>query len=104
MNSPHPVEPWHRKDATAILGSLGTSPESGLGSHDARVKLEEIGANEIERQRGHGVLRLFAHQFRDVMIALLIGAAIISGWLGDVIDTVAILVIVLIAVRIAGAT
>ena len=75
MNSPHPVEPWHRKDATAILRALGTSPESGLGSHDARVKLEEIGANEIERQRGHGLLRLFAHQFRDVMIALLIGAA-----------------------------
>jgi len=96
MNSPQPVEPWHRKDATAILRALGTSPESGLGSRDARVKLEEIGANEIERQRGHGLLRLFAHQFRDVMIALLIAAAIISGWLGDVIDTVAILVIVVL--------
>jgi Ca2+-transporting ATPase len=96
MNSPHPVEPWHRKDATAILRALGTAPESGLSSGDARVKLEEIGANEIERQRGHGVLRLFAHQFRDVMIALLIAAAIISGWLGDVIDTIAILVIVVL--------
>jgi Ca2+-transporting ATPase len=96
MNSPHPVEPWHRKDATAILRALGTAPESGLSSGDARVKLEEIGANEIERQRGHGLLRLFAHQFRDVMIALLIAAAIISGWLGDVIDTVAILVIVVL--------
>ncbi len=96
MNRPHPVEPWHRKDATAILRSLGTSPDQGLGGRDAREKLEEIGANEIERQRGHGVLRLFAHQFADVMIALLIVAAIIAGWLGDVIDTVAIVVIVVL--------
>jgi Ca2+-transporting ATPase len=94
MNRPHPVEPWHRKDAAAILRSLGASPESGLGSREARAKLEEFGANEIERQRGHGILRLFAHQFADVMIALLVAAAIISGWLGDVIDTVAIVVIV----------
>jgi Ca2+-transporting ATPase len=96
MNTPHPVEPWHRKDAAAILRSLGTSPDFGLSGPDAREKLEEIGANEIERRRGHGVLRLFAHQFADVMIALLIAAAIISGWLGDVVDTVAILVIVVL--------
>ncbi len=94
MNRPYPVESWHRKDAAVVLRSLGTSPETGLGSRDARVKLEEIGANEIERQRGHGVLRLFTHQFADVMIVLLIAAAIISGWLGHVIDTVAIVVIV----------
>jgi Ca2+-transporting ATPase len=94
MNRPHQVESWHRKDAAAILSSLGTSPEFGLGGRDARAKLEEVGANEIERQRGHGVLRLFVHQFADVMIALLIAAAIVAGWLGDVIDTVAIVVIV----------
>ena len=88
------VEAWHRKDAAAILRSLGTSPDVGLSGRDARAKLGEIGANEIERQRGYGVLRLFAHQCADVMIALLIAAAVISGWLGDVIDTVAILVIV----------
>ncbi|MDH3906532.1 MAG: HAD-IC family P-type ATPase [Gammaproteobacteria bacterium] len=96
MNRPHPVEPWHRKDAATILRSLGTSPDFGLSERDARVKLEEIGANEIERQRGPGVLRLFGHQFADVMIVLLIAAAIIAGWLGDVIDTVAIVVIVLL--------
>jgi Ca2+-transporting ATPase len=94
MNSPHATEPWHREDAAAILRSLGTSPETGLGSPDARIKLEQIGANEIAPQRGHGVLRLFAHQFADVMIALLVAAAIVAGWLGDVIDAVAIVVIV----------
>jgi Ca2+-transporting ATPase len=94
MNRPHQVEPWHRRDAATILNSLGTSPESGLSGRDASMKLAEVGANEIERQRGHNVLRLFAHQFADVMIALLIAAAIVAGWLGDVIDTVAIVVIV----------
>jgi Ca2+-transporting ATPase len=94
MSRPHAVEPWHREDAAAILRSLGTSPDVGLSARDAREKLEEVGANTIEQQRGHGVLRLFAHQFADVMIVLLIAAAIIAGWLGDLIDTVAIVVIV----------
>ena len=96
MNMPHTVEPWHRKDARAVLASLGTSPDDGLGQSEARRKLEEVGANEIEPQRGHSMLRLLAHQFADVMIALLIGAAIISGWLGDLTDTVAIVVIVVL--------
>ena len=96
MNTPQTVEPWHRKDAAAILASLGTSPERGLGRNEARTKLEEVGANEIEPQRGHGILRLFVHQFADVMIALLIAAAIVSGWLGDMIDTIAIVVIVVL--------
>ena len=96
MNTSDPFEPWHRKDAVAILRSLGTSPERGLGHGEARAKLEEIGANEIEPQRGHGMLRLLAHQFADVMIVLLIGAAVISGWVGDMIDTVAIVVIVVL--------
>jgi len=94
MSRPRAVEPWHRKDAAAILRSLHTSPDVGLSARDAREKLGEVGPNEIERQGGYSVLRLFAHQFADVMIALLIAAAVISGWLGDVIDTVAILVIV----------
>ena len=96
MNAPHTVEPWHRKDARAVLQSLGTSPDYGLSGGEARVKLEEVGANEIEPQRGHGMLRLLLHQFADVMIALLVGAAIISGLLGDTIDTVAIVVIVVL--------
>jgi Ca2+-transporting ATPase len=96
MNTPQTVEPWHRKDAGAILASLGTSPDYGLGRKEAREKLEEIGANEIEPQSGHGIFRLFVHQFADVMIALLIAAAIISGWLGDAIDTIAIVVIVVL--------
>ena len=94
MSRSHTVEPWHRQDARAILTSLGTDLERGLSRSEARAKLEEVGVNEIERQRGHPVLRLLVHQFADVMIALLVGAAIISAWLGDVIDTVAILVIV----------
>ena len=96
MDTPHTVEAWHHRDARAVLASLGTSPEYGLSRSEARAKLEEVGPNEIEAHRGHGVLRLLTHQFADVMIVLLVAAAIISGWLGDMTDTVAIVVIVLL--------
>jgi Ca2+-transporting ATPase len=96
MNIPQMVEAWHRRDARAVLAALGTSPEYGLSRSEARARFVEVGANEIEAHRGHGILRLLAHQFSDVMIVLLVGAAIISGWLGDMTDTVAIVVIVLL--------
>ncbi len=96
MNTPQTAEPWHCRNAGAVLASLGTSPDYGLSRDEAREKLGEVGANEIEPQRGHGIFRLFVHQFADVMIALLIVAAIVSGWVGDVIDTIAIVVIVVL--------
>ena len=96
MNTPQTVQAWHRRDARAVLALLGTSPEAGLSGRAARAKLDEVGTNEIEAHRGDGVLRLLAHQFADVMIVMLVGAAVISGWLGDVTDTVAIVVIVLL--------
>jgi Ca2+-transporting ATPase len=96
MNTPHTEEAWHQRDAGAVLESFGTSAERGLSRSDVQARLEEVGPNEIEAQRGHGILRLLAHQFADVMIVLLVAAAIISGWLGDMTDTIAIVVIVLL--------
>jgi Ca2+-transporting ATPase len=96
MNTPYTEQAWHQRDAWAVLESLRTSPEQGLSRSEVRARLDEAGPNEIAARRGHGVLRLLAHQFADVMIVLLVGAAIISGWLGDMTDTIAIVVIVLL--------
>jgi len=87
---------WYRQDAGAILRALGTSAESGLSASDAALKLEAVGPNEIQGDQPPTLLRLLAHQFADFMIALLVVAAVISGVVGDIIDTVAIIVIVVV--------
>jgi len=92
---PH-QDAWHRHEAGDILRALGTSIETGLPASEAAAKLDAIGPNEIEGDQPPTFFRLVLHQLTDLMIGLLIVAAIISGLLGDIIDTIAIVVIVVL--------
>ena len=59
-------------------------------------RIAEHGLNELLEKKKKPAWLLFLKQFNDFMILLLIVAAIISGLIGDVGDTVVILVIVLL--------
>ncbi|MDH3440054.1 MAG: HAD-IC family P-type ATPase, partial [Gammaproteobacteria bacterium] len=96
MTDAAPSKTWYRQEADDILRTLGTSIDAGLASSDAADKLEVIGPNEIEGDKPPDFLHLVIHQLKDLMIGLLVVAAIISGVLGDVIDTIAIIVIVVL--------
>ena len=85
---------WHGQHADSALAALGVSAETGLSDRSAADKLRTVGPNEIESDRPASFLTLLGHQLADFMIGLLIVAAVISGLLGDVIDTIAIVVIV----------
>ncbi len=87
---------WHREDANSILRALGTSTKSGLSTADANAKLAAVGPNEIEGEQPPTFLRLLTRQLTDFMIGLLVVAALISGILGDIVDTVAIIVILVV--------
>jgi Ca2+-transporting ATPase len=73
---------WHETSPEAILDSLETDPETGLGSDDARQRLEVYGPNEIREHAETSALRLFLSQFQDTLIFLLIGAAVLSLAIG----------------------
>jgi Ca2+-transporting ATPase len=71
-------------------------PHSGLDQATARARLAEFGKNQIARARATPAWRIFLAQFASPLIWLLMGAAAISGWLGEAADAIAIAVIVLI--------
>ncbi|MEE9203492.1 MAG: calcium-translocating P-type ATPase, PMCA-type, partial [Nitrospirales bacterium] len=56
----------------------------------------EYGPNEIREHRARSPWRMFFDQFTDFMILVLIAAAIVSGIIGELVDTIAILIIVLL--------
>lgn len=87
---------WHTQEATAILEALGSTIESGLSTSEAAARLAVSGPNEFESDRPPTILKLVANQLADFMIGILILAALISGFLGDIVDTIAILIIVLL--------
>ncbi len=70
--------------------------ESGLTSDEINKRLLKHGLNEIPDKKSVSIWQLIARQFFDFMILILILAAIISGYLGDIADTLIIIIIVVL--------
>lgn len=87
---------WHTLTTDEAAQRLKTNPQSGLSSADAAKRLAQYGANELKEKRARSLWRMLLDQFADFMIIVLIGAAVVSGIVGDVEDTVAIIVIVIL--------
>jgi len=80
-----------------VLETLGTDAADGLSQEEAARRLVEIGPNNLGSDTGPSRLSLFLHQFRDVLIWVLLVAALISGLLlEEWIDAGVILAIVII--------
>lgn len=91
---------YYNMSAQQALKSLGSSP-IGLTSSEAGSRLEKFGANELEKGKKTGFLKLLLSQFKDVMTILLIAAAAVtaviaflSGDSSDLTDTFIILFII----------
>lgn len=81
-----------KEDSIAML----KSSEKGLSAHEAEERLKNIGPNQIEEGKKRSIWQLYLDQFKDFMILILIGAAVISGVIGEVKDSIAIIIIVLL--------
>jgi len=86
---------WHTVEVEEVLKQLDTSVK-GLSSSKAQQVLLEQGANIIPETRQRSLLSMILGQFTDFMIMVLIVAALISGFIGEPQDTIAILVIILL--------
>lgn len=86
---------WHRKSVEEVIAGTDSRPE-GLSAAEASQRLEQYGPNELVEKKRKTALNMFLDQFRDFMILILIGAAVFSGFVGELSDTIAIVVIVLL--------
>lgn len=86
---------WHLLPLPEIAQLLNTTP-AGIDNLTASQRLIEHGKNQITDKKKKTVIRMLLHQFMDFMILVLIAAAVISGILGDVTDTVIIFAIIVI--------
>ncbi len=86
---------WYRKSAEAVIAELRTST-AGLSAREAAQRLADEGPNELEVKEKPHPFMMFFSQFTDFMILILMVAAVIAGFLGEAVDTIAIIVIVLL--------
>jgi P-type Ca2+ transporter type 2C len=86
---------WHKLTSDEIFEKLGTS-NRGLSTATAEEKLQQFGPNELREGKKKSTALLLLAQFKDVMILILLGAAIISGFIGELTDSIVILIIVVL--------
>ena len=85
---------WHTIEAGETVQRLESSWR-GLTTTDAQRRKDLYGSNIIPDQRQRSFVMMLLMQFADFMIIVLLLAAVISGFVGEAADTIAILVIVL---------
>lgn len=68
----------------------------GLTEKEAAERLKKDGENVLEDKKKTSAVKIFAGQFRDVMVMILLCATVISVLLGEVTDAITIILIVLI--------
>jgi Ca2+-transporting ATPase len=86
---------WHSQSAEEVLAQLASTSE-GLSSHEAAQRLETNGLNELKEGKPISPLKIFLGQFKSLIIWILIAAGVISGLLGERVDAIAILAIVVL--------
>jgi len=87
---------WWHLGTDEVVRTLETDAKAGLRSAVADEKLRTAGPNELQEKKGRGPLAIFLDQFKSLMIGVLIAAALVSGFLKEWVDALAILAIVIL--------
>ena len=85
---------FYRLDVNASFAELKTDAKSGLSPEEAARRRVEFGENKLPAGEQVKLLELILSQFKNIMVIILIAAALISLLLGDVKDVIVILAIV----------
>jgi Ca2+-transporting ATPase len=87
---------WWQVGIEQAADLLDSNLSSGLTSEQVADKLQRFGYNQIEGKKGPSPLAIFLSQFEDFIIWVLIGAALVSGFLKEWVDAIAIIAIVIL--------
>ena len=90
-----PEDPW-TGESVDVVAALATDTKRGLTAVDAAGRLLRYGPNELRRRRRRPPWLLFAEQFANAMILVLVAAAAVTALIGDLKDTLVITAIVVI--------
>ena len=88
---------WYTKNIEDIYKDLNTD-EKGLTIKESKTRLEKYGKNTLPKPKKDSVFKIFFSEFKDPIVLLLIIAILASFLVGEVIDAIAIIFIVLVDV------
>ena len=90
------TKPWHTFTSAQTAAELNTDIEGGLSTTESRARLAQYGANKLPEPPATSPWRIFFDQFKSVMTILLVAAAAIAFILGNELEGISILVVLLL--------
>jgi len=86
---------WYKLGADEVLKKFN-SARGGLSPAEAAEVLQDCGRNELPRKGGRSKVRIFLEQFRNFMVLVLVAATAVSALMGEIVDALVILLIVVL--------
>ncbi|MCC5962651.1 MAG: HAD-IC family P-type ATPase [Rhodobacteraceae bacterium] len=87
---------WHAVSKDEATRTLDVNPEQGLDDDTVKARREKFGENRLQQGTRHSALRRFISQFNNLFIYLLLVAGVVTGLLGEYLDSGVIFAVVLI--------
>ncbi|MBM3257313.1 MAG: HAD-IC family P-type ATPase [Candidatus Liptonbacteria bacterium] len=88
------MEHWHTLTIEELTQKLG-STEAGLTEEEALHRQQQYGLNALPEPKLPGIFSIFLSQFASPLIYILLGAAILILFIGEVSDAIVILAVLL---------
>ncbi len=87
---------WHSLSHEEVIQSLETEIQTGLSSSDVEKRQKQYGLNQLQEAPRPGFIKMVLDQLKGFVIIILIVAAIVSAVMGEYVEAVAILAIVVL--------
>jgi Ca2+-transporting ATPase len=87
---------FFNKTIEEVLNKLDTDPITGLTQKEVDIKTEKFGLNQLASKKPKTIISLFFAQLNDILIYILIAAAVVSAILGETSDAVIIAIVIII--------
>jgi len=87
---------WFTKSQAEVLQELKVNPSAGLSSQEVQARLAKYGPNKLKGKPKKSLLALFLAQLKDMLIYVLMAAALITLFIGEYVDAVIIILVILL--------
>ncbi|HZG80122.1 MAG TPA: HAD-IC family P-type ATPase, partial [Brevibacillus sp.] len=96
VESQQPIRKWYTLAATEVIEALQSNSSQGLAQQEAERRLAKQGANKLAESKKKPLYTVFLDQFKDFMVVILFIATLISYFLGEYLDAITIIAIIII--------
>ncbi|MFY9303790.1 MAG: calcium-translocating P-type ATPase, PMCA-type [Atribacterales bacterium] len=87
---------WHELSPEEVIKILNSNEKKGLSEEEVKQRLEKYGRNTLPQPRKKTIFTMFLEQFKDFLVLILVGAALVSLLLGEITDSLVIIAILIL--------